>query len=381
MISTEKYGYWAVLEKKFFNKFEALLYATEHNQPVKFVYHHNVWENFDRTKLGKVPLNVLYKDRAQQLRDTYDYLILYFSGGADSFNILKTFLDNNIKLDEVCVKWPQELVDGKFYTPNTVDKTAKNCWSEWDFAIKPVLKQLTTDHPTIKIKIQNYIENITTLNVDAVFDKVNFVRGVSGMLFNSTISESEKLFLDNGKKVAHIYGIDKPLLWIDKSTNQLYMRFTDATLDQLGRGSLDDLSGECFYWSPECPLLTFEMAYQVANHYRHNISDRKYLLNYNLPNLENEIRAKVQHQNDLGRSVLYNNWTDRFQADKPISSVRVDRFSWAYSSELNKNNMRFFGMLRDRTRHISSRLLTSPKPFSPSVYANLSSEGYYITTL
>jgi hypothetical protein len=59
--------------------------------------------------LSKVPwkieptetLETLYKLRAQEIRDTYDYVIVCFSGGADSLNVLETFYYNNIHIDEI----------------------------------------------------------------------------------------------------------------------------------------------------------------------------------------------------------------------------------------------------------------------------------------
>jgi hypothetical protein len=52
-MNLEKYGYWAVPGKKFYKKVDALVYATEHSMPVEFVYHNSVFENFDRSQLGK----------------------------------------------------------------------------------------------------------------------------------------------------------------------------------------------------------------------------------------------------------------------------------------------------------------------------------------
>jgi len=61
---------------------------------VKLIGHYQVSESLD----------FLYALRARQLREKYDYLVLYFSGGADSTNILKTFIDNNIFLDEIVMQ-------------------------------------------------------------------------------------------------------------------------------------------------------------------------------------------------------------------------------------------------------------------------------------
>jgi hypothetical protein len=53
--------------------------------------------------------------KAMQLRDQYDYLILAYSGGADSDNILKVFQQNKIHLDEVWCDWPLSLVEKSNY--------------------------------------------------------------------------------------------------------------------------------------------------------------------------------------------------------------------------------------------------------------------------
>ena len=83
-----KYGCWIVGGMAFDHKMKALRYASEtNNTSIEFYYHNNIWDQFDRKLLGKIPLTTLYKERAQQLRDTYDHLVLHYSGGSDSHNI------------------------------------------------------------------------------------------------------------------------------------------------------------------------------------------------------------------------------------------------------------------------------------------------------
>jgi hypothetical protein len=43
------------------------------------MFYDSVWNNFDKTTLGNADLDYLYKLRALQLREEYDYLVLYFS--------------------------------------------------------------------------------------------------------------------------------------------------------------------------------------------------------------------------------------------------------------------------------------------------------------
>jgi hypothetical protein len=260
--------YWNVDGKKFHNKRDALIYASKNGieiDKINLHYFHEVWKNFDRSLLGKIKLDDLYKDRAQQLRDTYDYLILYYSGGADSHNILMTFINNHIHLDEICVKWPKNLTDNKFYTPNILDRSARNYWSEWDFAIKPSLDWVSKYYPKIKISIKDYVENPGKIKIEPLFEKMNFLRP-GGMLLNSITSDSEKNL--RLQKIAHIYGIDKPLIAF--KDNKFYMIFIDVALDQAVHSNIDPRGTECFYWTPNMPILAFEQAYQMVSFFKKN---------------------------------------------------------------------------------------------------------------
>lgn len=55
----------------------------------------------DWTKEPIESFEELKKRRAEQLREKYSYLVLYFSGGADSTTMVNAFLKNNIHVDEI----------------------------------------------------------------------------------------------------------------------------------------------------------------------------------------------------------------------------------------------------------------------------------------
>jgi hypothetical protein len=378
MMQTEKYGCWQVEGQKFLNKYDALVYATNHNKNVKFYYHNHVWASFDRKKLGKVSLQELYRQRAQQLRDTYDYLVLYYSGGADSHNILRTFIDNNIKIDEICVKWPKQLIDGNFYTPNTSDTSARNYWSEWNYAVKPTLEWISTHKNDIKITIKDYAESIDKLNIDSIISKLNFIRG-GGILLNSVISDSDVYITNKNKKIAHIYGIDKPLLYMEDT--RIYMFFSDVCLDQAGRGDIDPTNTECFYWTPDFPELPFEQAYQLSLYYKKNPQMKKFLWDNALKTPEEKSTAN-QFQTELARNLLYDNWDHRFQADKPNSASRTDKFFWFYEhSELADLRNKYFHNIDSRTSTISNTFLTPKTTSGPRVYNVSVSKNFFVTDI
>jgi hypothetical protein len=375
--------YWNVDGKKFHNKRDALIYSSKNGigtDKINLHYFDDVWKNFNRSSLGKIKLNDLYRDRAQQLRDTYDYLILYYSGGADSHNILMTFINNNIHLDEICVKWPKILTDNKFYTPNILDKSARNYWSEWDFAIKPSLDWVSKNYPKIKISIKDYVENPEKIKIESLFEKMNFVRP-GGMLLNSITSDSEKNL--RLRKIAHIYGIDKPLIAF--KDNKFYMFFIDVALDQAVHSNIDPSGTECFYWTPNMPILAFEQAYQMVSFFKknQNLLDTHVIKPKNIMPTFLELQRIGQLQNDLAKSILYSTWDHRFQADKPISANRKDKFFWFYESlEFEKlRQIHKFEILQRISDISDSFLLGSKQGSEIPVYINTRSPAYFVDTL
>jgi hypothetical protein len=335
-IHLETEGFWAVGNKEFKNKFQALLFATETNQEVRYIYFDQIWTDFDRSLLGKIPLKVLYQQRAQQIRDQYDYLILYFSGGADSYNVLRSFIDNKIKLDEVCVKWSMAAVKSKVYNPNNLDTSARNTLSEWDYAIKPVLDWLSQYYPQIKINIVDWTQDLSpTIYNEKIFHRVNTWNDVE-IPFMVAYSDSELYNLNKGRTVGSIYGIDKPLL-AHRNGNWL-MSFTD-TGTGMGIPSEENNQGtEYFYWSPKFPILAMEQAYQLSLYIdRHPHLKQYYYSDASKDWSHDFTLLSIQTQNSIAREILYDNWTNNFQANKPNIADREDKHFWIFEREELRN--------------------------------------------
>jgi len=64
-------------------------------------FNKKVFSLYDWTKEPVEDVNYFYDKRVKELRQQYDYIIFFYSGGYDSHNILKTFIDNNIHIDEI----------------------------------------------------------------------------------------------------------------------------------------------------------------------------------------------------------------------------------------------------------------------------------------
>jgi hypothetical protein len=350
-------GTWTVGQAKFTNKIQAMLEATRTALPVQYHFHHDTWKNFDRNLLGKFSLKELYKQRALMLRDKYDYLILYYSGGSDSWTVLNTFLENNIKLDCVYVRWPKKAENS--YTPNTVNQTAYNFMSEWDFVIKKDLEYLAQKHPEIRIEVADWMDgiDIDTFN-DDTFSGQNHQMAAAQIARQSKFSQTEIDLLDQGKRVGEIWGIDKPMM-SEYAENQVGMIFRDDIVN-VARCYPGNLDGpEFFYWSPEFPLLAMEQAYQCFLFYKANPPLRSIIASSNWKKLisDRQFHEYRAHYTDYStyfiKKAIYPDWDfTKFQAAKPTSVTKEDKDFWLYTSPELKP-------IVDRWRHYFSNQLDS----------------------
>lgn len=329
-----KFGNWKVGEQRFNSKMDAAITATRLKKDLKFEFNDPVWKNFDRSLLGKVSLKELYKQRAQQIRDKYDYVVLYYSGGADSTNILETFIENNIKLDCVYVRWPFDVLNTSLHTPNKTDKSAFNFNSEWDYATKPRLEWLAKYHPEIRIETKN-VKGLTDekLMNDNSFEGTNNRYSPVNILRKSTYSDFETECIDKGKTVGQISGIDKPSL-LQNTDGSVYMSFIDDFFTTLNAPPNNLKGVEFFYWSPDFPLLPFEMAYQMFLYYDHNPAERFIIPGRTYTMMPREIRHACSERYYIDvKKVCYPNWDlGIFQTEKPKHRFGIDKDYWFFQS-------------------------------------------------
>lgn len=330
----KRFGNWRVGHNQFNSKMEAAFHASRTKENISFEFNDTVWKNFDRSLLGKISLKELYRQRAQQIRDSYDYVVLYYSGGSDSTNILETFIENNIKLDCVFVKWNFDVVNSSLHNPNIKDKSAYNFNSEWDYATKPRLEWLAKNHPEIRIETKN-VDGMTNekLMNDAAFEGTNNKYSAVNLLRKNTFSDFEKECIEKGKSVAQVSGIDKPLL-VQDVNGDVNIRFVDDVLTTLNPLPNNLFGVEFFYWSTDFPLLTLEMAYQMFLYYDLHPAQRFLVPGKVYAALPKEIRhACIEGYFVDVKKVCYPNWDlSIFQTEKPKHRLNHDKDAWFYQS-------------------------------------------------
>lgn len=203
----------------------------------------------------KESLQTHYKNQAQRIRDNFDYIILCYSGGIDSTNILETFYYNGIKLDKIITlgALSQDSFEG--------DDTNHN--GEVYYNVFPYIKQLG-------------LENIFEL-----IDYTKKFYSISNFLHinNSWVEECGSWFSPHhwiwkniheyivpnfykNKKVAIIFGRDKPMLHTEN--NKYYFVFNDSMINNYyfytGKDNIDVIN---FYWDPNYPYILIKQLHII----------------------------------------------------------------------------------------------------------------------
>lgn len=332
-------GYYVVGNRRFNSKVDALLCGLASSQEVRWWFHDEVFSAYDWTAEPQQSLDALYAQRARQLRESYDYLILSYSGGSDTQNILETFLRNNIHLDEVVCNHMSEAT--KRWTK--LDRREVSAWNfaaEHDLQAVPRLRELADRAPRTKITMIDVSAHV--LRSVAEMDDPTWVLRRNehlspGLLFRYDYwhwAEMMRTF-ERGKRVAIIVGIDKPKTRIEDG--QFWMVFPDSTVNitTIREWNTDHVNVETepFYWSPTAVDMLCKQAHVIRRWVRANPQMRQY---WDRPSFS--VMRKV-HERVL-RSVVYSNWDERwFQTVKSDTIWNTEFDAWLRSDGQHRQAM------------------------------------------
>lgn len=259
-----KLGVYRVGELAFYSKLEAIEMHSKTGIHPHWDFNESVFSShrWDREPAESLP--ELYRQRAQQLRDSYDYLVLMYSGGADSTNMLDSFLMNDIPVDEIA-SFTNFVATG--------DRDSYLNAEIWRVAI-PNLENLKQKHPWIKHRILDLTD--MALNYfsqqQAKFDWIYELN--SCVSPNHACRESLALKvpewrkqIEQGKKLAIVWGSDKPRIR-QHEDGRFSFHFVDI-IDSAGtRKSMEGLlpyTDELFYWTPDLPKIVIKQSHVVKN--------------------------------------------------------------------------------------------------------------------
>jgi hypothetical protein len=258
-------GFYSVNDKNFSNKFDAVLEAQLTNAEVEWNFFDDIFSKVNWTVEPELSLDQYYKVRAEQIRNEYDYVVVFCSGGADSTNVIKTFINNGIKVDEVVGIAPMSgLKNWNYDSSNVADL---NIISETKFALLPLLDELSTKH-NIKVTLYDFFEDMVNYSDEEwLFNSCgNIVTALTSHFTKFDSIPHINKIAESGKKVALVYGTDKPIIKVTPS-GDIFFVISDGGVNYLNMPdsrALPNVDRVLFYWTPSLPEMLVKQAHVVS---------------------------------------------------------------------------------------------------------------------
>lgn len=327
--SPDKFGYYTVGDYKTYSKLEAIEIQNRTNQFPEWHFNHEAYAKINWKTPIQFDIWDLYKIRAQQIRNSYDYVVLFYSGGSDSYNAISAWIDSGLKIDEIATFWNYEGSKNKFdlmnSEPTMVVEKQIDLW------------KLQTD---FKFRLIDF----TQISLDSVNTEEDFVYSINNSFSpNNTAKaffrdkvEDWKRIIDSGKKLCLVWGSDKPQFFYDDGH---YIQFFDiidhCVSPHNQRRYYQGYYDELFYWTPDMPEIVVKQC-QIVKNFISVCNDpqfyqtEKNTFGYN-PQLKMYLTGKTF------RNLIYPTWNvNTFSSGKSPNKVFSLRDQWLWDSNLEE---------------------------------------------
>lgn len=350
-----KFGFYQVRDFKSFSKYEAWQYAFNNQIPVSelyFNFNDDYTTTLDWQTEPTEDINSLYAKRAKQLREKYDYIVLVYSGGIDSHVALRSFLDNDIKVDEILT----------FCNLKFLDKSAKFNQEVFNAAV-PYIESLNLKDTKFNLfdigdLIQNFYGDENYLDDFLYFS--NGVMSTWAITVRSAflkLKQQHQLELSKaGKKIAYVWGLEKPHMVVNDGfyAYQYYSYAQDFCarkyfLNYIYGEELKNFTDEAFFLCREIPEIPIKQAHLVAKGLAAIDADDPRLIGTDkLGNTGPYVQHSSSSNFDLGRwlkkkdleKIIYPTAPHEMFGDDKIkgSAIFTPRDSWFFRSKHSNRN-------------------------------------------
>ena len=255
-------GYWQANGKYFDIKVNAILEAQSNNSDVTFHYNDLAWDQANWSVEPTQSLEELYLQRALALRKKYKTLILRLSGGADSMNIVRTFVDNNIKIDVIVInEWCGLAGDDPKIHPGSAEKIAITMPFLDSLRQQGVqFEQLELDNSYLFSCIENTAEWIFHVNTPRF-------RMVEVSAPRTVLHEALQKY--DSSDTCVITGLDKPWIWCVK--DKIWYFSIPDWINVLSDPGHSLMVQEPFYWTADMPELVIKQCHVIKNWIKVNL--------------------------------------------------------------------------------------------------------------
>ena len=270
--------YYSEDNLKFSNRLQAKKYSIENQKDIFYYYNDDVYSKIDWTIEPEGTIDLHYKMQAQRIRDEYDYVILMYSGGYDSSNILEVFHYNNIKLDKIVVTGPFKQDSHSGVDENHNGEIYKNAF--------PTLSTLGLDSIVQILDFSDYYSDVKQFSVYQLEEE--WVEHIGGKYspYHFVFRDIHKFIVPEkylDKKVAIIWGTDKPRICYERGRKGFY--FTDIQINSYSRFNpprSSNIENVNFYWDVNYPLILIKQLHMIKNGFQKNLVSTIYNLKHPL---------------------------------------------------------------------------------------------------
>ena len=329
-------GFYKVGNTIFKDKIQAVLHASTTGESITWDFHSDIFNKINWQIEPELSLDQFYKLRATQIREEFDYVIVMCSGGADSNQVIWSFLSNGLHVDEIVSSAPLEGL--RDYKSNNTDFRVENTASEIEYAQLPLLDKIAITHPTIKITLNDYFVDIVNYKTDEwLYNSSDFIHPTTVARYNLEKYSHLKDLAEQGKRIGIVYGIDKPLIRIGDDNN-VYCQILDTPVNVPRPPFNTDYSNVeivLFYWTPNMPLMLVKQVH-VLTKWLH-LPINKSLLAITRNDATRTLLSTSQHRNrfskwcrDIGPCIYPSTYSPIYQSAKPNRTFFAEHDDWFY---------------------------------------------------
>lgn len=361
----DHFGFYEVGPYKTYSKIEAIEISARTGIDLRWNFNNGAFRHFDWKTEPVEDLSYWYAERAKQIREKYDYIVLMYSGGADSWNMLKAFVDNGIFVDEIAHYIVKD---------NTTLSSEADHNHEVFVTSYPTAQRLIETNPVYKNTVhrvvdggEHVIKKISSANpLEYFYQEGTFYFGTWGTTFSDIrylVPEYQKL-MDKKQNVCFVWGYEKPGLVVDQHKFKIKFSESAGSMCVKPRDQIEnrqDKFDEAFYWSPDLPELTCKQAHILKRYVEKcTIAD---VDNYNIrvSTKENEgygVRFMLNNQryhmtNHGVHRLIYPGWdTTTIVCEKPSSPVLSSKDAWWFKDTNSKTTSWYTSGVMHLRNHI-----------------------------
>ena len=318
------FGHWVVAGKKYYNKLKAVVDAVPNGWWPHFYFHEDKFSKYDWTVEPNESLTELYKKRAKLIRQRFDHITIEFSGGADSWTALYSFLRQGLHVDVVSHRYV-EAVDLGSNNKSVINQAAEAKYQAW-----PWFKKFQELDPAMEWRITYITDTIIDGWASGAQDPFHYNIFNAGLMYKVGPAIEYLNKVQQDKKSAIVYGLDKPNLFFEDNNFYLYFPETPimhrAVIERYNLGL--PVTDVLFFWDHECAELLIKQAHLIMNWFKKN------------PHMIYLISNRHYRNNDLYyqivNTIIYPDFQEDWQSEKAQGMYKLTHEDWFHVGSARK---------------------------------------------